>query len=251
MNKHQVPFARLQKTKRTLCFLLIIFFAKLPSIAQTISFGTGTTFPYGLYASKDFNQTSAGLATKGQAYTLILEDNRKPRTVYPFIQFTHNTNPIDQNALNDVYKYIGVNAGYRGAQAFKPWAQTLLMGGARFSYVVENYELFAKTGVGMGWLSTYGYNIYSDSLGFIKFNPLKVNTLTLMGGFGMHLYGKNNISLTLGYDFFYANADYGYEKFTALGNPLRAAVAVKVKPPLQLGNLYVGFRLNLARPQKK
>lgn len=100
MNKHQVPFARLQKTKRTLCFLLIIFFAKLPSIAQTISFGTGTTFPYGLYASKDFNQTSAGLATKGQAYTLVLEDNRKARTVNPFIQFTYNTNSIDQNALN-------------------------------------------------------------------------------------------------------------------------------------------------------
>jgi hypothetical protein len=251
MNKHQVPFARLQKTKRTLCFLFIIFSSSFGLFAQTIAFTTGTSFPYGLYASKDFNQTSAGMAINGQAYSLLLEDNRKARTVSPFVQFTHNTNQIDQNALNDVYKYIGVNAGYRGAQAFKPWAQTLLLGGARFSYFGENYELFAKTGIGMGWLSTYGYNIYSDTLGFIKFNPLKVNTLSLLGGFGMYLYGKKNISVTLGYDFFYANADYGYEKFTTGGNPIRASVAVKVKPPLQLGNFYLGFRLNLNRQEKK
>lgn len=215
--------------------------------AQHITLAVGKSLPYGLYSSTDYLQTSPGMAMPGMALSVTGEDGRFSKYIWPYLQFTYNTNPIDQNAIDEVYKLLK----YRGAQVYRPWTQLLLMGGAKFTYQSERYELYAKTGIAMGWMSTYGYNIYSDSVGIIKFNSLSQNALTLMAGIGASVYVLPNVSLCAGYDFYYARPNFGYEKYTNALGAVRAAVAVEVKPALTLGNLYAGVRFQLPRNKFK
>lgn len=247
MENKKITAARLQKTMASLGFVLLFLLTNLSSFSQSISIFAGPSQPYGLYASKDFNRTSAGMANKGTAISLVIEDNRNAKMFSPFIQITHNNNPIDEAALDKVYQYLK----YQSAQAFKPWNQTMLMGGGKVNYYGNNFDLFAKGAVGLGWMGTYGYNIYSDSIGLIKFNPLKVNALVLSAGVGANIYFKENVSLTLGYDFFYAKNNFGYEKYSNGAGPIKASVAVEVKPDFQIGHFYVGLKLHLKDPRKK
>lgn len=247
MEIKKITAARLQKTMASLGFVLLFLLTNLSSFSQSISIFAGPSQPYGLYASKDFNRTSAGMANKGTAISLVIEDNRNAKVFSPFIQITHNNNPIDEAALDKVYHYLK----YQNAQAFKPWNQTMLMGGGKVNYYGNNFDLFAKGAVGLGWMGTYGYNIYSDSIGLIKFNPLKVNALVLSAGVGANIYFKENVSLTLGYDFFYAKNNFGYEKYSNGAGPVKATVAVEVKPDFQIGHFYVGLKLHLKDPRKK
>ncbi|MDZ4668526.1 MAG: hypothetical protein SGJ00_11685 [bacterium] len=227
-------------------FLLLFLLTVSQSFSQSISINLGPSQPYGLYASKDFIQTSAGIATKGFAVSVLLEDNRKAKLISPFIQITSNNNPIDQDALDRVYKFLK----YQSAQATKPWNQTTLMGGGKINYYNNNFDLFAKAGVGLGWMSTYSYNLY-DTIGVIKFNTLKVNALVLTAGLGANIYLKENVSVCLGYDFFYAKNNFGYEKYTNGNGPIKAAVAVEVKPDFQMGHFYAGIKFQLTDSRKK
>ena len=247
MENKKITAARLQKTMASFGFVLLFLLTNLSSFSQSISIFAGPSQPYGLYASKDFNRTSAGMANKGTAISLIIEDNRNAKVISPYIQITHNNNPIDDDALDKVYQFLK----YQNAQAFKPWNQTMLMGGGKVNYYGNNFDLFAKGAVGLGWMSTYGYNIYSDSIGLVKFNPLKVNALVLSAGLGANIYFKENVSLTLGYDFFYAKNNFGYEKYSNGAGPVKATVAIEVKPDFQIGHFYVGLKLHLKDPRKK
>jgi hypothetical protein len=246
MDNKKNCLARLQKTMASIGILLLFLLTASPSFSQSVSINLGPSQPYGLYASKDFTQTSAGMATKGFAVSVLLEDNRKAKLINPFIQVTVNNNSIDQEALDKVYKFLN----YQNTQATKPWNQTTLMGGGKINYFNNNFDLFAKGAIGLGWMSTYGYNLY-DSVGVIKFNVLKVNALVLNGGVGANVYLKENVSFTIGYDYFYAKNNFGYEKYTNGNGPVKAAVAVEVKPDFQLGHFYMGLKLQLSNPRKK
>lgn len=247
MEIKKITAARLQKTMASSGFVLLFLLTNISSFSQSISISAGPSNPYGLYASKDFNRTSAGMANKGTTISILLEDNRNARLFNPFVQVTHNNNPIDDAALEKIYVLLK----YQNAQAFKPWNQTILMGGGKFNYYSNNFDLFAKGSVGLGWMQTYGYNIYTDSSGLIKFNPLKVNALVLSSGVGANVYVKENVSFTFGYDFFYAKNNFGYEKYSNGAGPVKAQVAVEVKPDFLIGNFYMGIKLQLKDPRKK
>jgi hypothetical protein len=236
---------RLQKSRATICFVLLYLLNHNVSFSQSISFCGGPSLPYGLYASKDFTKLSPGMANTGYAISIVADDNSKPRMVNTFIQFSHNNNKIDEHALTNIYKFI--DPGYKSAQAYKSWSQNILILGGRFNYFAYNFNLYAKVGIGMGWFSSYGYNLYSDSLGVVKFNVLNDNALTFMAGVGSNIYLRQGLSAVLGYDFFYAEANYGYEKFTNNNGNLKAAVAAEVKPSLLLGNFYFGLRFQLKK----
>jgi len=226
MTNPKYRFTNLHKTNSLIVLVILFLFVNKLTFSQSISIMAGPSQPYGLYASKDFTRTSAGMANRGTAISILIEDNKNPRLFTPYIQITHNNNPIDPLALDKVYQFLK----YDNAQAFKPWNQTMLLGGGKVNYFGSNFDLFAKAAIGLGWMSTYGYNIYSDSLGLIKFNPLKVNAFVLSAGVGANFYLRENISFTLGYDYFYAKNNFGYEKYTNNNGTVKANVAVEVKP---------------------
>jgi hypothetical protein len=247
MTNPKYRFTNLHKTNSLIVFVVLFLFVNKLTFSQSITIMAGSSQPYGLYASKDFTKTSPGMANRGSTISILLEDNRNPKLFSSFIQITHNNNPIDYLALDKVYQFLK----YENAQVFKSWDQTMLMGGAKVNYFGNNFDLFAKGAAGLGWMSTFGYNIYSDSLGLVKFNPLKVNALVLSAGVGANLYLRENISLSFGYDFFYAKNNFGYEKYSNSNGPVKASVAVEVKPDFQTGNFYVGLKLHLKDPRKK
>lgn len=239
-------FARLKKTMAYLCFISIFLFNSVSLLAQSISVSFGSSQPYGLYASKDVYNTSAGMANVGRAIGVMIEDNRKANLIHPYLQWVNNTNAVDQSALEKIYQF-----NYRTVQTFANWTQNMLFGGVKFNYYDESFDLFAKTGLGFGWMRTHGYNIYTDSIGVIKFNPLKVNALVLQGGLGANVYVKKNVSLCFGYDFLFAQNNFGYEQYSNANGPLVAALAVEVKPDFMVGNFYAGLKFQLSGIRKK
>ncbi|MCG9881565.1 MAG: hypothetical protein MH472_13280, partial [Bacteroidia bacterium] len=74
--------ARLKKTTAYLCFIYIFLFTSFRLQAQSISVSFGSSQPYGLYASKDVYNTSAGMANTGRSIGLMLEDNRKANLIH-------------------------------------------------------------------------------------------------------------------------------------------------------------------------
>ncbi|MCG9881410.1 MAG: hypothetical protein MH472_12495, partial [Bacteroidia bacterium] len=170
----------------------------------------------------------------------------KANLIHPYIQWINNSNPADEEALEKIYQF-----NYRTIQTFANWTQNMLFGGAKFNHYNESFDLFAKTGLGFGWMRSYGYNIYTDSLGVIKFNPLQVNAVVIQMGVGANVYVKQNLSFCLGYDFLYAKNNFGYEQYSNANGPITAALAVEVKPDFMVGNFYAGLKFHLSGIRKK
>ncbi|MFY8189988.1 MAG: hypothetical protein ACOVK9_03405 [Bacteroidia bacterium] len=238
--------ARLKKTMASLGFIFIFLHTIKPVYAQSVSAYLGSSIPYGLYGSKDIYNTSAGMALNGRSISLLIEDDRSQKKFQPYIQWMYNTNDVDENVLTKIYQY-----NYRTIQAFQAWSQNILLGGAKANYFGESFNLFVKGGLGFGWMRTHGFNIYTDSSGVIKFNPLQVNAFVLIAGLGTNIYLKQNLSLSLGYDFLFAKNNFGYEKYSNANGPVPAAVAVEVKPDFMIGNFYLGLKFNLGSSRKK
>ena len=229
----------------------IIFFANYSvSMAQSVSISAGPSLPYDIYGSADFTKSAPGMAKTGYTVSVIFDDNRKGRIFSPFIQYTYNNNKIDEAAADKFYKFI--DPAIKGFQAFKPWNQSIILIGPRYNYFGENFDLFVKGGIGMGWLSTFGYNVLHDSIGVIKYNILNVNALAYSVGLGTHIYVNTSVSLCLGYEYYYARANYGYEKYSDInGKTILSTVPVKVDVPLNYGNFYLGLRFLLKRNLEK
>ena len=225
-------------------FAFILFSSKV--FSQSIGVYIGSSIPYGLYASKDIYNTYSGMALQGKNASILIEDNRKVKKIDPYLQFIHNANEVDEEALIKIYQF-----NYRTVQVFESWRQNILLAGAKASYFAESFDLFLKGGLGFGWMKTHGYNIYSDSLGVIKFNPLRVNTLVLQAGIGANIYIKQHVALCVGYDLLYAKNNFGYEKYSNLNGPIPAALKVEVKPDFMVGNFYTGLKFNIGSSRRK
>ncbi len=219
------------------------------SKAQTISFLGGLSVPGGLYASKDFTQKDCGLALPGYHVTVIFDDNRKGRAISPFIQYTFNTNKMDEGASQKItYAYDTLS---RGVQSIKPWTQNFILIGPRYNYYGNDFDLYAKAGIGMGWLSTYAYNIYYDSIGTLKNKGLSANALVFSLGIGANIYINSGVSVCLGYEYFYAQPDYGIEKLEDVFGRVVAKASAKFQTPFQSANFYAGLRFQLKRNVEK
>jgi hypothetical protein len=238
--------ARLKKTIASGVFIFIFIHFSAPVYPQSVGVYFGSSIPYGLYGSKDVYNTYAGMAIGGRSISISVEDNRKQKMLQPYLQYVNNTNEVDEAALIKIYQF-----NYRTVQVFEPWRQNILLAGAKASYFQESFDLFVKGGLGFGWMQTHGYNIYSDSIGVIKFNPLRVNTLVFQGGIGANIYIKQHVSLSLGYDFLFAQNNFGYEKYSNVNGPIPAALQVEVKPNFMLGNYYCGLIFHLGSNRKK
>ncbi|MCF8254284.1 MAG: hypothetical protein K9H61_01650 [Bacteroidia bacterium] len=250
MYKTLVQPTRLQKTIAANCFVLIFLFLSNPTIAQTIAFSGGISLPSGLYGSRDFTNKDAGLAKTGYALNIIFEDNRKNRIVNPFLQFTHNTNTIDQDAVE---KYVRVlNPTIIGLQTYKPWTQNLLMAGAKFNYFNSNYTLFAKLGVGLAWNRTFGYAYYDTLSGYdiIKRKVASENSLAINLGFGTNIYLNDKVSLVLSYDYFNSQPNFGKPAYVdASGNNIGSSESYE--SPFQTSTITLGLCFQLNRVYQK
>lgn len=238
--------ARLKKTTASLGFIFIFLCLLNKLNAQSVSAYIGSSIPYGLYGSKDVFNTSAGMALIGRSVGVLVEDNRKAKRVHPYLQFINNSNAVDENALIKIYQYDNSTI-----QTFESWSQNILLGGAKYNYFGESFNLFAKGGLGFGWMKSHAYNIYTDSSGVIKFNQLQTNTLVFQGGCGASIYLKQNLSFTFGYDFLFARNNFGFEKYSNAAGPVTALVPLEVKPDFKVGNFYLGFKFDLGKAIKK
>ncbi len=236
----------LQKTKSLISFVFLFFAAALITKAQTVNFAAGPSIPYGAYRSSNLQLEAPGMAKLGYQVSVLVENNTKGKRISPYVQFTNNNNKIDQDVLIKYYRSTGI-------QVFQNWKQNLLMAGAKFNFFAPSYDLFFKAGVGMAWMNSFGYSIIlSDTTVkpnkdyFVNYNVLKSNSLAYNTGIGANFYLRNGVSLSVGYDFYYANGNYGYEKYTdQYGNVISAQRKVKNDIPLSVGTFSFGVKLLL------
>ncbi|MDP1728065.1 MAG: hypothetical protein Q8M15_14865 [Bacteroidota bacterium] len=247
--KKGIP-ASLQKTFALICFTLYFFLNTSLTKAQTLTVISGPSIPHGLYASTDFTNRAPGLAKLGYHVSLIFEANSKGRTISPFVQYTFNCNQMNEEAAYNFYKFI--DDKNKSVQAYKPWNQSILLIGPKFNFFAENFDLNIKAGIGMAWISTFGYTILQDSFnlvnGFSKYNILKASTIAYSIGIGTNLYLNRSVSLSLGYEYFYANAHFGKEKYTDYFGRIKLSNdPVFVEIPFQTSVFYIGIRLQLKK----
>lgn len=242
--KLEIEYARIQKY--LLCMGLILLYSVYNnnSQAQSLMLGGGLSLPQGIYSSKDFSQVNAGIAVNGYSLQVTVEDNRLNRVVIPVIQYTYNQNGIDASAIEQYLVILDPNVS--GVQMYAPYQQHLLMGAAKFAYHQKGYSLFAKTGVGIGWMKSFGYNYYdSTSFGLIKRKTASTQALVLCVGLGSRIYLSETISLIGGFDYYYAKQDFGKATYVdAAGNSI--GFGEVYAPDFKTSNVYMGicFLLN-------
>ncbi|OYU96017.1 MAG: hypothetical protein CFE21_06290 [Bacteroidetes bacterium B1(2017)] len=250
MNQTFLSATRLQKTNRLICFVSVFLLLGIKINAQTLSIASGISIPSGLYSSKDFTQKDCGLAKTGYSINLVFEDNRKTRAINPIIQYTFNSNPLDQDAIE---KYVKVlDPKVIGLQSYKPWSQHLLMIGAKANYYNSNYTLFAKASAGLGWLSTFGYTYYDTLSGYdiIKRKVANENSLVMSIGVGGNVMIFENIDLNFGYDFFYSKSNFGKPSYVdSSGKPI--GTSESYSPPFQTASIYLGLSFHLRGAYQK
>ncbi len=212
--KRETP-ANLRKTFALIFFTTYLLLVSMLANAQTITFAGGPSIPTGLYGSSDLTQDPPGLALTGYHCTIILEENRKSRLISPFIQFTYNANKINDDVSIQFYKVLDpANVGFN---SFKPWSQSLLLAGPKFQYFGNCYDIYLKGGIGIGWLSTFGYTLLTShtiivpgdtvpkrTLEISKYNVLKDNSICYSVGLGTNIYLNECLSVCFGYEIFYA-----------------------------------------------
>ena len=254
--KKGIP-ASLQKTFALICFTVFFLLNASLSSAQTLTFLGGISLPSGLYASKDFTKASEiGLALPGYNFSLIFDDNRKGKIISPFIQYTFNSNKMDGEAFEKFEKAYSSNC--KGLQASKPWNQSLIMIGPRLNFYGDNFDMFVKGSLGIGWLASYEYNIYYDTImqytgvnAMTKNIRLKANVLVFSFGLGTDIHVNQSVSACLGYEFFYARPEYGFEKLANRFGTVILTGQTKFAPPFQTSVFYAGLRFHLKRNLKK
>jgi hypothetical protein len=248
MEIKKITAARLQKTNRVICFVFVFLLLVLKLNAQSISFSSGISIPSGLYGSQDFTQKDCGIAKTGYTLNIIFENNRKNRVINPILQYTFNSNPMDQDAIE---KYIGVlSPNFLGLQTYKPWSQHLLLTGIKANYYFNNFSLFTKFSGGMGWISSFGYSYYDTAtfpgIDIIKRKVATVNSLVLNVGIGGNVMLQENIALNFGYDLFYAKANFGKPAYVDAGGN-QIGLSETYSPTFQTASIYLGLTFNLRR----
>ncbi|MBC7382382.1 MAG: hypothetical protein H7296_05215 [Bacteroidia bacterium] len=241
----------LQKTSTVICFTFSFFIVASISNAQTLTFLGGVSLPTSLYANTDFTLEAPGTAKTGYMVSGVFDYNQRSRIINPFIQFSFNSNNINDEAWDKYYHSIAPK--YTALIAFSPWTQNIILLGPRFNYFGDNFDMFLKAGLGMAWLKSYGYTLTDTAAKIsIKYNVLSTNALAFSFGLGSNIYINSGLSICIGYEFLYANADYGYEKYTdSNGNIIPAKLKVKNDIALSTGTFYAGLRFHMKRNKEK
>ncbi len=262
MSIKKESLANLIKTSALICFTAYLLLNSLLSGAQTLTVTGAYSIPLGNYGSKDATimDSQYGLAKPGSALSIIFDLNKKHSWINPFIQYTYNANKMDEVAAASIAKRA--DPTFVEIQAIRPWRQNAILAGPRFNYYGSAYELFAKAGIGMGWLSTYSYNLYYDSLvlsygkfyglnAVLKNQGLKAFSLVYSVGVGSNININHSISLCLGYEFYYSSPDYGIEVLKDINNIniVQGSTAnpknISFKIPFLVSTFYCGLRFNL------
>lgn len=250
MTNPKYRFTNLHKTNSLIVFVVLFLFVNKLTFSQTITFSAGASIPFGMYATKDFTEKDAGIANRGYAMHAMFEDNRTIRIINPFVQYTFNSNPFDQESVQNYIKIISPNV--IGVQSYKPWSQNMLIVGAKANYYHTNYNLYGKLGAGLAWANTFGYNYYDTVSGFdvIKRKVAKDNSLALTLGIGASIRLYENVNLTLAYDVFYAKTKYGKPAYVdSSGNPIGTSESYEA--PLQTSTFSIGLSFYLKRQLEK
>lgn len=223
--------------------LFILFNSTLTG--QSITFSSGPSVPYGMFATNDITKKEAGFAKTGYHFSVLLEDLRKARMVSPYVQVIYNQNKIDEEPLE---KYLMANNNQiQGYDATAPWHQWLGMAGAKVNLYKPGYDLFAKAGIGFGTFNAIKSIQYYDSLLVLVRNPAKTNAAAASLGAGFNIYLSQSLTLSSGVDMLYAKPNYGKVSFSDGAGNVVAITNTDEIIPIHVLQWYIGIRFYLGK----
>jgi hypothetical protein len=233
-------------SKRSFLVITILFILFNSSLkAQSITFYSGPSVPYGLFASNDITKKEAGFAKTGYHFSVLLEDLRKARLISPYVQVMYNQNKIDEEPLE---KYLMANnKQIQGYDATAPWRQGVAMAGAKVNLFKSGYDLYAKAGIGFGTFNAISSIQYYDSLLVLVRNPAKTNAAAASLGAGFNIYLSPSLTLSSGVDMLYAKPNYGKVSFSDGAGNVIAITNTDEIIPIHIMQWYVGLKFYLEK----
>jgi hypothetical protein len=228
-----------------------VVFAQTKSKRLNIELQYGPSFPVGKFGSKDYKDTSAGLAQAGSAVNLSFSYQFTNRIAAVLFVLGGSVNQQDEEAMENRWNDPGSNVQTKVITG--RWGLTKLMLGGKYRLPITTSGKFFFTSKLLGGVFKSGAPAYS---GVTYYNDVPVgnfssSNIPLPWAFcyhistGLELGLTKNFGLVTDLSFFNGKAVWRYEHWTYNPNSTPTSTPIETKYSFAAISILVGVKVNL------